>query len=544
MYLEATEKANTDDRIATAGAPDLPGVGCSSTTKPEDDANVRAHGHAQAMPRQFNWISALGLGFSITNSWVGYLSCFGQTVAYGGTQSCIFGLVVAFVVQLIVTLGLAELASAFPSSGGQYHFCYILSPDCTKRYSAYVVGWLSMLGWWVATCSGTSLVALCLGGIANFYHSDYLATPWQTYLIYLGVSVITVTPVFAASKRISLVTQCSLYLTLGGYLVFFVVVLSKHQQVQPGSFLLASTQGNSGWGRGLAWILAINNSMYACAGTDAAIHICEELPQPGRRVPQVMMMTLAIGAVTSISLFVALMFFVDDIDAVRDSPLPSLELVYQITGNRSITLGLFIILALIYTTSLPAEWVTAGRIAWAFARDVSYLSSILYWIQMTVFQNGLPFPEYFSQINKTFDFPVHTTLAAFLFTSLYGLLYLASTTAFNSIITSAVLFLNISYTVPQGILLVSGRSSMPKRYLNLGWAGYFCNGFAVVWIVIQGVLTCLPPDPEVTLGSMNYVCVILVGVFLVINLLWVAVGRKTFSGPDINWGVVKTGQRE
>lgn len=73
MSLEATEKANTDDRIAAAGAPDLPGVGCSSTTKHEDDANVRAHGHAQAMPRQFNWISALGLGFSITNSWVGYL---------------------------------------------------------------------------------------------------------------------------------------------------------------------------------------------------------------------------------------------------------------------------------------------------------------------------------------------------------------------------------------------------------------------------------------------------------------------------------------
>lgn len=43
-------------------------------------------------------------------------------MAYGGTQSCIFGLVVAFVVQLIVTLGLAELASAFPvrSACGTY----------------------------------------------------------------------------------------------------------------------------------------------------------------------------------------------------------------------------------------------------------------------------------------------------------------------------------------------------------------------------------------------------------------------------------------
>ncbi|GAB1192677.1 hypothetical protein APSETT444_001871 [Aspergillus pseudonomiae] len=40
----------------------------------DDDAILRANGHQTAMPRQFNWLSALGLGFSITNSWVGYLS--------------------------------------------------------------------------------------------------------------------------------------------------------------------------------------------------------------------------------------------------------------------------------------------------------------------------------------------------------------------------------------------------------------------------------------------------------------------------------------
>lgn len=39
----------------------------------EDDAVLRANGHEAVMPRQFNWISALGLGFSITNSWIGYL---------------------------------------------------------------------------------------------------------------------------------------------------------------------------------------------------------------------------------------------------------------------------------------------------------------------------------------------------------------------------------------------------------------------------------------------------------------------------------------
>lgn len=39
----------------------------------EDDAILRANGHEAVMPRQFNWLSALGLGFSITNSWIGYL---------------------------------------------------------------------------------------------------------------------------------------------------------------------------------------------------------------------------------------------------------------------------------------------------------------------------------------------------------------------------------------------------------------------------------------------------------------------------------------
>jgi hypothetical protein len=41
-----------------------------------DDAVLRANGHNSDLKRQFSWISALGLGFSITNSWAGYLvSC-------------------------------------------------------------------------------------------------------------------------------------------------------------------------------------------------------------------------------------------------------------------------------------------------------------------------------------------------------------------------------------------------------------------------------------------------------------------------------------
>ncbi|CAG8145989.1 unnamed protein product [Penicillium salamii] len=445
----------------------------------EDDAVLRANGHEAAMPRQFTWLSALGLSFSIINSWIGYLS-----------------------------------------SGGQYHFCFILSPPGSRRYAAYIVGWITMLAWWIVTCSGISLSAVVLNGIVNFWHQEYIGNQWETYLIYLAVSLVTILPVFYSSKVFA-VSQASLYLSLTGYLIVFIVALVMHKHRQPAEFLIRSGLGVSGWSDGTGWLLSISNAMYAYGGVAGVVHISEEMPKPRKRIPQVMVLTMFIGLATALSLFVVLMLFVVDMDAVRTSPLPSLELIYQVTGNREVTLGIFILLLIIYCAGLPAQWVTSGRIAWALARD-----------------HGVPFGEFFSKIHPKFQFPVNATIAAFIFTWIYGLLYLASTTAFNSIVTSAVLFLNISYTVPQGILLARGRKSLPDRYLKLGWLGYFCNIFSVLWIIILGVLICMPPNLPVSLGSMNYTPVILVGIFAIINLIWIFSGKKKFEGPQIDWNAM------
>ena len=56
-------------------------------------------------------------------------------------------------------------------------------------------------------------------------------------------------------------------------------------------------------------------------------------------------------------------------------------------------------------------------------------------------QRGLPYSNYFSHISEKHGFPLRTTVLSLCFCSTYGLLYLISTTAFNSIITSAVLYL-------------------------------------------------------------------------------------------------------
>lgn len=57
-------------------APSVEAGACEDILKgDDDDAVLRANGHEAAMPRQFTWVSALGLAFSIINSWIGYLVC-------------------------------------------------------------------------------------------------------------------------------------------------------------------------------------------------------------------------------------------------------------------------------------------------------------------------------------------------------------------------------------------------------------------------------------------------------------------------------------
>lgn len=86
----------------------------------------------------------------------------------------------------------------------------------------------------------------------------------------------------------------------------------------------------------------------------------------------------------------------------------------------------------------------------------------------------------------------------------YGLLYIASSQAFNSIITAAVLGVNISYVVPQAITLFHGRESrLPTRPFNLGRFGYVCNAWSLAWITLIGVFICFPNELPVAASSMN-----------------------------------------
>ncbi|OQE40201.1 hypothetical protein PENCOP_c006G01549 [Penicillium coprophilum] len=156
-----------------------------------DDDILRAQGHEAVFKRSFSVIASLGFAFNITNAWAGALSNFGQNLIYGGSQVALFSVIIACFVQWVITLRLSELTSAFPSSGGQYNFVYIIAPQKHRRFAAFMTGWMSILGWWMVTCSGLSLVAKAALGLGQFLHPDFEIKQSHEYCVYLATIIVT-----------------------------------------------------------------------------------------------------------------------------------------------------------------------------------------------------------------------------------------------------------------------------------------------------------------------------------------------------------------
>lgn len=140
-----------------------------------DQLLLQAQGHTEEMPRQFSLFSILGLAFSITNSWIAIFATFQQPLNAGGGPGVFYALLVASVACFLISecqrpkksiprtcllissvytaIGLAELSSAFPTCGGQYHFAFMLSTKKTRAFAAFFTGWLSIVAWILCTAA-------------------------------------------------------------------------------------------------------------------------------------------------------------------------------------------------------------------------------------------------------------------------------------------------------------------------------------------------------------------------------------------------------
>lgn len=123
--------------------------------------------------------------------------------------------------------------------------------------------------------------------------------------------------------------------------------------------------------------------------------------------------------------------------------------------------------------------------------------------------------------------PFNSQLAVTAIIAALGCLYLGSSTAFNSLLGTAVTINNISYMIPILTNLLTGRKNMHKGLFHMGpKIGPFVNTVTVCWLTFAIVFFSFPYVKPVEAANMNYTCVVVGGLAILILGWWFKAGKE------------------
>ena len=107
-----------------------------------DSETLHKMGYAQELSRRMGGFSNFAVSFSIICILAGGITSFQVGFSTGGGLTTILGWIVGCSFALIVGLSMAQIASAYPTAGGLYHWSSILG----GRGWGWATAWFNMLG--------------------------------------------------------------------------------------------------------------------------------------------------------------------------------------------------------------------------------------------------------------------------------------------------------------------------------------------------------------------------------------------------------------
>lgn len=487
-----------------------------NTSVDVDAQKLAEMGYTQDLERNFSVWSVLAVGFSLTNSWFAISAALITGINSGGPLLIIYGIILIALISICVGISLSELASAMPNAGGQYFWANELAPKKFTKLASYLTGWLA---WWGSMFTSAS-VALAMGsatvGCYQLANPDFVIKTWHVFLAY-QLSNIFCFSFNCYGKTLPTVAKITLWTSLVSFVVVLITVPAVAPTHQHAKFVFTTFINNTGWQQGgIAFIVGLVNTNWSFACLDCATHLAEEVHQPEKMIPIAIMGTVGIGFITgwffSMSMFFSIVGDFSDV-AASSTGVPILELFFQALGHRAGAIVLEVLIIATGMGSLIACHTWQSRLCWSFARD-----------------RGLPAHKWLSKVDKRIDIPLNAHFVSCVIVAVMGCLYLASLTAFNSMITACIVLLYLSYSIPVICLLMRGRNNIEHGPFWMGPLGLFANIVLLAWTLFTLVMYSLPYAKPVSAGNMNYVCVVYAIVAFITGMDWVFRGRKSYRG--------------
>lgn len=293
------------------------------------ETTVAPYGTTGHIKRDISGLSMVSLAFNICNSWAALASSFAVAISAGGTFTVIYGIMVVAAVYFAVALTLAELASVYPTAGGQYHFSSILAPKRLSRGISYVCGFAGTCSWVFLAGAVTILASQILLSFPAYYSNDYTPKNWHYFLVFQALNIaIHIYNLLFLKKTIWIhevgcKCQCfvaetswltkAVFLSLLAFLTISVTCLVRADK-QPSSFVWNNFENNAGWPDGVTFLTGLVTPAVMFLGLDGAMHLAEECFNPEKTVPQALISTSIMGSVTGVAFSIAMCYGITDLD--------------------------------------------------------------------------------------------------------------------------------------------------------------------------------------------------------------------------------------
>lgn len=90
-------------------------------------------------------IANFSVTFSIISVLTGLTTMYNTGLTYGGPLTMVYGWPIVGVLTLIVGIAMAEICSAFPTSGGLYFWSAKLCGNDWGPFASWITGWYGLL---------------------------------------------------------------------------------------------------------------------------------------------------------------------------------------------------------------------------------------------------------------------------------------------------------------------------------------------------------------------------------------------------------------
>ncbi|CAF4047470.1 unnamed protein product [Adineta steineri] len=492
----------------------------NETVNEEADTKLAAMGYKSELRRSLSFFSVLGLSFAIMAVPFGESTTLSIGLTDGGPVTIFYGWILVTIISICIASSLAEICSAYPTSGGVYYWSAMLANKKWKPIASWITGWLGLVGNWTVTTSicfsGGQLILSAIG----LWNETYIPAAWHVVLMYWAVLIIALFVNILAVKYLDFINTMCVYWTAASVLIILITVLTMAKGGRRNATYVFTEfdASRAGWPSGWAFFVGLLQSAYTLTGYGMVAAMCEEVQNPGREVPKAMVLSVVAAGITGVIYLIPILFVMPDVDKVLDvSTGQPIGYIFKVaTGSAGGGFGLLCLIIGIQFFAGIGSLTAASRCVYAFSRD-----------------GAVPGSQIWSKINKKYNVPLYALLLSTFIQGLLGLIYLGSSAAFNAFTGVATICLSASYALPVFILLLRGRYLVASAPFHLGKFGYAINIITILWIILAIVIFTMPTAIPVTPSSMNYASVLFV-FFGGISVLWYIVwGRKHFTGPPV-----------